>query len=233
MNPLSVGSSLAASAARLASGMQVGTLGKRPAERLEIYEFEGCPFCRKVREAATVLDLELLVRPCPKGGPRYREELIQRGGKAQFPYLVDPNTGKEMYESDAIVAYLFAEYGDGKVPWTLRPGFLTDATAAVATAVRGGAGSFYVPSRPPEQPLELWSFEASPYCRLVREALTRHELLYVLHNVGKGSPGRDAFVKRSGRMMVPYLADPNTGVEMFESADIVVYLEQTYGAGTG
>jgi glutathione S-transferase len=30
-------------------------------------------------------------------------------------------------------------------------------------------------------------------------------------------------------MMVPYLADPNTGVEMFESADIVAYLDRTYG----
>jgi glutathione S-transferase len=28
--------------------------------------------------------------------------------------------------------------------------------------------------------------------------------------------------------MVPYLVDPNTGVEMFESADIVRYLEDTY-----
>jgi glutathione S-transferase len=28
--------------------------------------------------------------------------------------------------------------------------------------------------------------------------------------------------------MVPYLVDPNTGVEMFESADIVRYLDRTY-----
>jgi glutathione S-transferase len=28
--------------------------------------------------------------------------------------------------------------------------------------------------------------------------------------------------------MVPYLVDPNTQVEMFESADIVTYLETTY-----
>jgi len=28
--------------------------------------------------------------------------------------------------------------------------------------------------------------------------------------------------------MVPWLADPNTGVEMFESADIVSYLNETY-----
>jgi glutathione S-transferase len=31
-------------------------------------------------------------------------------------------------------------------------------------------------------------------------------------------------------MMVPYLADPNTQVEMFESADIASYLDATYGA---
>jgi len=30
---------------------------------------------------------------------------------------------------------------------------------------------------------------------------------------------------------VPYLADPNTGVEMFESADIVAYLERSYALG--
>jgi glutathione S-transferase len=29
--------------------------------------------------------------------------------------------------------------------------------------------------------------------------------------------------------MVPYLADPNTGSDMFESADIVEYLYETYG----
>ena len=28
--------------------------------------------------------------------------------------------------------------------------------------------------------------------------------------------------------MVPYLVDPNTDTEMFESAEIVAYLERTY-----
>jgi glutathione S-transferase len=28
--------------------------------------------------------------------------------------------------------------------------------------------------------------------------------------------------------MVPYLVDPNANMEMFESADIVAYLEATY-----
>ena len=80
----------------------------------------------------------------------------------------------------------------------------------------------------PAQPLELWSFEASPYCRLVRECLCTLELPYLLHNVAKGSAGRDAFVHRSGKMMVPYLVDPNTGAEMFESSEIVAYLEASY-----
>lgn len=30
--------------------------------------------------------------------------------------------------------------------------------------------------------------------------------------------------------MVPYLVDPNTGKAMFESADVVAYLDATYGA---
>lgn len=31
-------------------------------------------------------------------------------------------------------------------------------------------------------------------------------------------------------LQVPYLEDPNTGVEMFESAEIIEYLKQTYAA---
>lgn len=227
---LDVGTSLLATLVRAGAGLSVGALGKRPERPLVLYEFEACPFCRKVREALTTLDLEAQILPCPKGGKRFRSEIEARGGKQQFPYLVDPNTGKEMYESDAIVAYLFETYGDGSVPALLRPGLLTQASLASATALRPGYGLRAAASRAPAKALELWSFEASPFCRLAREALCSLELPYLLHNVGKGSPSREAFVKRSGRMMVPFLADPNTAVEMFESADIVRYLERTYGS---
>jgi glutathione S-transferase len=101
----------------------------------------------------------------------------------------------------------------------------------LASVVRPSGGLRRRSARAPAQPLELWSFEASPYCRLVREELSSLEIPYLLHNVAKGSPGRDAFVARSGKMQVPYLADPNSGREMFESADIVAYLRATYGAG--
>ena len=226
---LDVTSSFAASLARVATGMRIGRLGRRPDEPLRLYDFEACPYCRKAREALTVLDLDVMIYPCPKGGPHYREELIQRGGKAQFPYLVDPNTGKEMYESDTIVAYLFQEYGVGGVPMLLSPGPLTDASAMLASAVRPVSGRFYSRSRVPAAPLELYSFEASPYCRIVRETLTSLEISYLLHNVAKGSPRRKAFIERSGKMRVPYLVDSNTGVAMFESAEISRYLVETYG----
>jgi glutathione S-transferase len=228
---LDVAGSVAATLARLGAGARVGAVGRRPRQPLELYEFEGCPYCRKVREALSILDLDAQVFPCPKNGPRFREEVKAKGGKAQFPYLVDRDTGKALYESDDIVRHLFAEYGDGKVPALLAAGPLTDAGAMLASALRPGRGVRYRRARAPAQPLELWSFEASPFCRIVREALSSLELPYRLHNVAKGSAKRAAFVERSGRMQVPYLADPNSGVEMFESADIVAYLERSYALG--
>ncbi|MFQ5417221.1 MAG: glutathione S-transferase N-terminal domain-containing protein [Myxococcota bacterium] len=208
--------------------MRVGAVRKRPEQNLQLFEFEACPFCRKVREALSILDLDAEIYPCPKNGPRFREEVKRRGGKALFPYLVDPNTGVEMYESDDIVAYLFAEYGDGEVPRALALGPLTTITAMLSSAFRPGFGASYRVSDPPEKLLELYSFESSPFCRIVRESLSSLELPYRLHNVAKGGAQRDELVERAGKMMVPYLADPNTGVGMYESAGIVRYLEETY-----
>jgi glutathione S-transferase len=220
--------SLLATVARLGYAARVGMIGPRPAQPLVLYEFEGCPFCRKVREALTILDLEAFIYPCPKGGPRFRAEVKRRGGKAQFPYLLDPNTGVEMYESAAITRYLFERYGAGAVPFMLSAGVLTTATVFAASALRPGRGVFYRPSHPPAQPLELYSYEGSPFCRLVREALAELEIPYYLHNVAQGSPRRAAFVARAGKMMVPYLVDPNTGVALFEAADIIRYLRERY-----
>ena len=225
---LDLTTSFAATAARLGAGMTVAGTGKRPAEPLSLYEFEACPFCRKVREALSILDLDAMVYPCPKGGPRYREEVKRRGGKAQFPYLVDPNTGQAMYESDRHRALPVHHVRRRHRAVGARPraGDRRDGDARLDVAHRSGTDLSARPS--PEKPLELWSFEASPFCRLVREELCSLELPYRLHNVAKGSAQREAFVARSGKMMVPYLFDPNTGTAMFESADIVRYLDATY-----
>jgi glutathione S-transferase len=228
IRPFDVATSFAASIVRLGAGMSIGPLGVRPERPLELYDFEGCPFCRKVREALSVLDLDALVRPCPKGGARFRPEVVRRGGKAQFPFLVDPNAGVELYESDEIVRYLFATYGDGRVPLALGLWAVTDLSSMLASGARLGGGVRHRKAREPKAPLELWSFEASPFCRIARETLCELELPYLLHNVAAGSPKREAFVRRAGKMQVPYLVDPNTSAAMYESADIVRYLETTY-----
>lgn len=232
-----------------------GTAAFRPARRqperlLELYEFEACPFCRLVREAMTEMDLDALVRPCPKGGTRFRPEVERLGGKQQFPFLLDPNTGESLYESAAIVEYLADTY-EGRARGTRAPlRGLRLASAQLASTVRP-RGMRARPSKPPAQPLELFSFESSPFSRLVREVLCELELPYVLRNTGKavwqdlgppwvhqrlfrGTPiegrNRRRLLERTGRVQLPYLIDPNTGEEMFESARIVAYLERTYAA---
>jgi glutathione S-transferase len=225
---LDVVTSYAASALFGAAGMRALVTGPQPEKALELYEFEGCPFCRKVRVALSEMDLDALIYPCPKSGPRFRQEVRRRGGMAQFPFLVDPNTGREMYESDDIVRYLADEYRGGRAPLSVRLGLLSTTLSSLSTLPRATRGSFYRAARPPELPLELYSFEASPYCRIAREALCELEIPYMLRNVAKGSTKRAAFVEKSGKMMVPYLVDPNTGRDMFESAEIVRYLNETY-----
>lgn len=115
--------SFLASAVRLGRGVRVtsGLEGaRRPGSRLELYNMEGSPYCRKVREALTELDLEHVVRNVPKGS-RKRETFKAQAGKVQVPYLVDPNTGEAMFESDDIVDYLYAYYGPSTASSQRRP----------------------------------------------------------------------------------------------------------------
>ncbi|KAK6147206.1 hypothetical protein DH2020_018118 [Rehmannia glutinosa] len=203
-------------------------LGPRPEKPIEIYEFESCPFCRKVREIVAVLDLDVLYYPCPRNGPNFRPKVSQMGGKQQFPYMVDPNTGVSMYESDDIIKYLVGKYGDGNVPLLLSLGLLTTLTEGFAMIGRMGKGSSYTPSKLPPKPLEIWAYEASPFCKVVREVLVELELPHILHSCARGSPKRQILYQKVGHFQVPYLEDPNTGVEMFESAEIVDYLRATY-----
>ena len=222
---------------------------KRPMHLLKIYEFEGCPYCRIVREALTELDLDAAIYPCPKGGERFRPRVLELGGKMQFPYLVDPNTGVALYESEDIVRYLFETYGRRPLPlyWCLPT--LQQIGSALAGRLALGAGVRVGGSRLPEAPLELFSFEASPFARLVRERMSELELPYVLRSAGPSRVGewwpravRDAFgwrpapstdnrrdlEGRAGETPIPYLIDPNTGIEMAGSARILDYLARTY-----
>jgi glutathione S-transferase len=222
-----VATSVLATALTFGGGFSVGGAAKKPDKLLELYEFEACPFCRRVREVLTNLDLGASIFPCPRGGTRFRPMVERLGRKAQFPFLVDPNTGRQMFESKEIASYLYATYGDGRAAPSF--GALGTAMSSLASGIRA-KGRRADPSLVPLKLIELWSFEGSPFCRIVREELCSLELPYVLHNVGRGSEERRSFQARSGKMMVPYLADANTGREMFESAEILRYLRETYAA---
>lgn len=76
---------------------------------LEVYQFEGCPYCAKVRKAMTELHIDFIVRQVEPGGDRARVEEIS--GQTGVPVLVDPNTDTVMPESDDIVEYLHEHYG--------------------------------------------------------------------------------------------------------------------------
>ncbi|MED6205098.1 hypothetical protein PIB30_015010 [Stylosanthes scabra] len=197
---------------------------------LHLFEFEACPFCRRVREALTELDLSVEVYPCPKGSVRHREVVTRTGGKEQFPFLIDQNCGVSMYESGDIVKYLFERYGEGTRPSL---GLLesTILTGWMPTILRAGRGmTLWERSRldlPPVK-LELFSYENNPYARIVREALCELELPYTLQNVGEGSRRIKLLLDASGTKEVPYMIDHNTGFQSGDYKMILSYLFETY-----
>lgn len=249
LHQISVAGSVATSTLAAWRGTSVVKAAIQPEQLLTLYDMEGCPHCRRVREALTALGLDAQIYPCPKGGKRFRAQAQRAGGKQQFPLLVDPNTHTTMYESADIVDYLFRTYAGRVTPSAYRPGKFGALLDSLASAARGARGTQARAARHPRKLLELWSFESSPYSRLVRERLTELELPYVLHNLGKEQfadmgpavmrvkpgpytplPGgrREKLLAQLGRIQVPYLEDPNTGTKMYESSDIVDYLERQY-----
>jgi hypothetical protein len=200
----------------------------RPSEPILLYDRQNDGESRKVREAVSLLDLDTLFRPCPAGGQLWLTEV-----GSSLPTMVDPNSGVKIAgNADDIVAYLFRTYGNRSLPLLLRLPFgLTALTAKVGLLPRGTAGSVAAPTTASKSmaPLKLWAYEASPFCVVVREALCELEVPHVQISVARGSPRRQILLDRVGHFQVPFLEDPNTGVAMFESKDIVTYLWKTYG----
>lgn len=76
---------------------------------IELYQFEGCPFCSRVRQKMTELGIDFIARQVEPSGDRERVEELT--GETQVPAINDPNTGTVMNESDDIVEYLEEHYG--------------------------------------------------------------------------------------------------------------------------
>jgi len=258
--PLNFCAALWASLLRCMSGefMATGLKDcKRPAKPLKLYEYEACPFCRKVREAMCVLDLDHEVYPCPKpsdvaADSRYRPAVKKEEGKTTYPVLVDENMKEPLIRgSEEIVAHLWKEYGaSAEAPMNYKLGRMADKIMPLFMLpsflrLRGACGIMKAESaEPPAKPLVLWGHEASPFVKIVREALCVLELPYVYKTVPMGSTekrrefqekygskmSQQALRQGAGVIQIPMVVDPNRSDEpIFESAEIVKYLYATYG----
>lgn len=199
---------------------------------LRLYEFEGCPFCRRVREVMTYLDLKYTVIPCGRGS-KNREYVNQvaklKGRKATYPYFEDGEV--MLFESEDIIGHLLDKYGNNAPLPPPSSYFLksTLITGWLPSLLRLGRGGTVVPTvKPASKQIVLYDYEGNQFSRLVREALTELDLTHEIRSAGKGSPRREELRGLAGKTTVPYVIDPNTGAEMGESADIVEYLFRTY-----
>lgn len=224
---------------RLRDSSSVLADAPRPDQPLILYEYDASPFCKRVRETINLLDLTVEYRPCP--GARagaFSEELFERTGRRTVPYLVDPNTGTDLFESGDQIEYLLKTYGppegsyDRKALWPITFEAFSVATSTFAALLRDMPGARrQLNARPDNEkmrPLELWGYECSPFVRPVREKLGGLCLPHVMVSCSRGSENRDRMMQKMGRFQVPFLVDPNTGVEMFEGPEIVEYLEAVY-----
>ena len=77
--------------------------------------------------------------------------------------------------------------------------------------------------------LTLYRLQACPFCERVVRLLEEYDLEYDSRFVEPMHSDRDVVKRVSGKRTVPALVDHNTGATLTESANIVSYLEATYG----
>lgn len=212
----------------------------RPKQPLILYEYDASPYCKRVREFINLLDLTVEYRPCPGARQgKFSDELYEKTGRRTVPYLYDPNTEQGLFESSDQIEYLLANYGpvdestyDRKALWPITFQAFSIFTSTLCSIILGMPGARKQANARPDNEemlsIELWGNEASPFVRNVREKLGTLCLPHKIVSCARGSLNRDKMVAKTGRFQVPYLVDPNTGVEMFESEEIVKYLEEVY-----
>jgi len=240
-----------ASIARIKYGVSVksGVASNGPASKFlptikKLYDVENSRDCRMVRERITEFDLVVdnIIPACSNS------RMVSSGSIVVPSMVVESSDGEEttLEGSDAILRFLDKEFKVKDMADETQDleedvaGDLLnkadDVLAFVPGILRAGRGStvcgaaspsLAVPR--PEKPLVLYSYEGNQFCRLVREVLCELDIVYELRSAGKDSPRREELASiTGGSSQCPYLIDPNTGVKMPESKDIIEYLYKTY-----
>lgn len=79
---------------------------------LTLYYKPTCPYSQRVLGEAEALGISFDLKDI-SADETLKEELIEKGGKKQVPYLEDPDRNVSMYESSDIIAHLNEHYGNG------------------------------------------------------------------------------------------------------------------------
>ena len=77
--------------------------------------------------------------------------------------------------------------------------------------------------------ITLYRLQACPFCERVVRVLDEYDLDYRSRFVEPLHSRRNVVERVAGARTVPAIVDEKTGVTMAESANIVDYLESTYG----
>ncbi|AQL42819.1 glutaredoxin [Halorientalis sp. IM1011] len=77
--------------------------------------------------------------------------------------------------------------------------------------------------------ITLYRLQACPFCERVVRKLDEYDLDYRSRFVEPMHSDRDVVKRISGKRTVPAIVDDETGITMSESANIVDYLDRTYG----
>lgn len=73
----------------------------------------------------------------------------------------------------------------------------------------------------------LYTKTGCPFCRRVLEKLMELEVSFEEHNIAKHNNLHE-LLEKGGKQQVPFLVDEEKGVSMYESENIIEYLEKKY-----
>ncbi len=78
---------------------------------LTLYYKQTCPFSARVLQVADNLQVTLELKDVAEDSV-FEQEMLEKGGKSQVPFLVDSERGVSMYDSNDIIEHLRAHYAN-------------------------------------------------------------------------------------------------------------------------
>jgi glutathione S-transferase len=84
---------------------------------LTLYYKQTCPYSQNVLAEAETMGVHFNLKDIGSD-MHLLDELIQKGGQRQTPFLIDTDKGVMMYESEAIIAHLKEHYNHADAPRT-------------------------------------------------------------------------------------------------------------------